>query len=164
MNWDFYSAVIFLCITRRETGGIGKATEASYGHWTCPRPDLTCSRAWLFHPRQQATEAEPERSAAAQLGGWRGSAEVLQMGTKELHEAHRGDNVGRVGLGTNVLPPLPGHLTFQSTVIWTKNIGLSFLLPFSEYCGYFLQSCGSPEWSFALIKAPCAGPLPCLCQ
>lgn len=61
-------------------------------------------------------------------------AEVLQMG---MEDVHRKDNVGRVGLGTSIHPSchstprtLDSAKYCSNTVIWTKNIGLSFLLPF----------------------------------
>ena len=74
-------------------------------------------------------------------------AEVLTMGTRQCGaQGHRRDNVGRVGLGTGIhqschSDPRTLHCAkhCSNTVIWTKNIGLSFSFLFSKYRGYFLS-------------------------
>lgn len=135
VNWDLNQAVIFFTHfestergQRCEKKGAGSlATKASLEKW----PHLN-------HPvsTHATTKAETELWACPARrvrGGGRGPI----SGHKKVQDVHGKDNVGRVGLGTRVHPSChspPRTLNCakhcSNTVIWTKNNGLSFLLPF----------------------------------
>lgn len=88
--------------------------------------------------RPQPPVLTPKTAGAVLLGErWGGGADVMSMSSRKSQEVHSEDSVGRVGLGTNVRPSChstPWTLNCakhcSNAVIWTKNIGLSFLLPF----------------------------------
>lgn len=88
--------------------------------------------------------------------------------TQKVQEVHGEDNVGRVGLGTSLCPSChstPWTLNCakhcSNAVIWTKNIGLSFLLSFfCKYCGHiFFDFVAHQNGRLPLSKCACAEPL-----
>lgn len=134
LTWTeiFYQAVIFFTHfistergQRSETGGI-------LGDLNLPQPWPNMCLYETASP-QAAGDWGRNRAVGQPSREGKGRAEVLQMGTRECRKSTERTMWGGWGLApvfTHHAIPLPGHSTVQSTVIWTKNIGLSFLLPF----------------------------------
>lgn len=103
----------------------------------------------------------PTRSCQPARPGGRGEGRGPTHGQERVREVLREDNEWRAELGTN--HHASGHSAPRTlecakrrsnAVIWTKNIGHSFLRHFFsfKYCGYLFRSCGWPEREFAPIK------------
>lgn len=92
--------------------------------------------------------------------------------TVKEQELHSEDNVGRVGPGSSVRPSChstPWTLNcakhYSNTVIWTKNIGLSFLLPFFvNTVATFFNLAAHQNGRLPLSKCACAELLAVLCS
>lgn len=144
MNWVLYPAVIFsthFVSTKRgqrlETGGHQQSSNWGIPEeLTLSQPGLTmCFNATLSPQAEGDWVRKLLSSTARRVRGGQRSCRWAQESAGSPLRGQCGE--GRVGLGTSVHPSC--HSTprtldcakhCSNTVIWTKNIGLSFLLPF----------------------------------